>query len=473
MNKNLRQLFCSCDKSVVSAVTFGLFLSLGAGVIFKLNEAQEKAVQAHDVQVANSYANALEKVVEHALSSTHALAVLVRQGNGQVKDFSSLAAYILPMYKGAFALSLAPQGVIRQIEPAVSNTLLKDHDLFEGQDREVALERLREGDLRFEGPIKLIQGPQGAIGLLPVFLENIDGKRYFWGCTVVTLKFPDALSDANLSSLEGQGYAYRLSGMNVETHQEEVIQSSAAPLGAVVQNVNVRISGALWQLSISRTAHWVNKSSTFFEFFLVLSGSALMAWLAFSVSTLAQQRKQLHDIAMYDPLTELPNRRLLDIRLTQAIHNALNHDEKIAVCYLDLDGFKSVNDSLGHAAGDVLLKEASTRLQSCLRADDILARIGGDEFVVVLINVRTLQEASTVLERIISAIGQPFYLFGQQKSISASVGVAVLNSGVERAEQLLRAADQTMYLAKKTGKNKFLYAEEYTACSAAPMQKPA
>ncbi|MFJ7313440.1 diguanylate cyclase domain-containing protein [Pseudomonas sp. NPDC098747] len=427
----------------------------------KLNEAEEQVAQAHDVQVANSYANAIEKVIEHALSSTHALAVMVRQGNGHVQDFSSLATYMLPLYKGAFALSLAPQGVIRQIEPAVSNTLLKDHDLFEGQDRDVALERLREGDVQFEGPFKLIQGPLGAIGLLPVFLKSANGIRYFWGCTVVTLKFPDALSDANLSSLEGQGYAYRLSGMNAETHQEEIIQSSAASLGAVVQNVNIRISGALWQLSISRTGHWAKQSNTFFKFFLVLFGSVLMAWLAFSVSTLAQQRKQLHDIAMYDPLTELPNRRLLDIRLTQAIHNALNHDEKIAVCYLDLDGFKGINDSLGHAAGDQLLKEASTRLQSCLRAGDILARIGGDEFVVVLINVRTLQEADTVLERIITAIGQPFSLFSQQKSISASVGVAVFDSGAERADQLLRVADQTMYLAKKTGKNKFLYAEKY------------
>ncbi|WP_210531326.1 hypothetical protein, partial [Pantoea ananatis] len=107
-------------------------------------------------------------------------------------SFTDLSRFVLAMYKGAYALSLAPNGIIRQVEPLNRNLIVRGHDLLEGIDREEYLRTLKENEIEFFGPFKLIQGPIGATGQLPVFLHK-NGKKYFWGFTVVTLEFPSAL----------------------------------------------------------------------------------------------------------------------------------------------------------------------------------------------------------------------------------------------------------------------------------------
>ena len=168
-----------------------------------------------------------------------------------------------------------------------------------------------------------------------------------------------------------------------------------------------------------------------------------------------RKQKHLFGLAHFDQLTGLPNRTLLLDRLNQAISVSGRTSREISLLFIDLDGFKPVNDTYGHAIGDQLLKEVATRLLSCLREGDTAARIGGDEFVVILIESDT-DRAATVAQRILETL-RMCYEFGKKSinSISASIGIAEFPSHAGELDALLTAADKAMYVAKNAGKDRY------------------
>ena len=171
------------------------------------------------------------------------------------------------------------------------------------------------------------------------------------------------------------------------------------------------------------------------------------------ISVLKESQQRLEKMAYYDPLTRLPNRALLADRLQLALSKAQREQRILAACYLDLDGFKPINDTWGHAAGDDLLIQVAQRLQSCVRDNDTVARLGGDEFVVLLDDLHTLDEGERALQRILEALSAPFALGAATVTVSASVGAAFFPSDGTDPDTLLRHADQAMYSAKQGGRN--------------------
>ena len=164
---------------------------------------------------------------------------------------------------------------------------------------------------------------------------------------------------------------------------------------------------------------------------------------------------QLERRAYHDPLTGLANRVLLTDRLDQAMAHALRHHQQLALVYLDLDGFKAVNDAHGHQGGDLLLITLAERMQAVLREGDTLARVGGDEFVAVLVDLASNAESGPVLERMLRAASTPVLIEAAPVQVSASVGVTYFPQNCPTsAEQLLEQADQAMYQAKQSGKNR-------------------
>jgi diguanylate cyclase (GGDEF)-like protein/PAS domain S-box-containing protein len=159
--------------------------------------------------------------------------------------------------------------------------------------------------------------------------------------------------------------------------------------------------------------------------------------------------EQLFYKATHDELTGLFNRAMLFTLLDQTITAAQRNDQRFATLFLDLDGFKKVNDSRGHALGDLLLKECAHRLRSLLRGSDILARLGGDEFAVILVPVDDRAFALKVAEKITAALSLPFDLQGEKSLISASVGVSMFPQQAHTSEDLLKLADQDMYQVKQ------------------------
>ena len=175
------------------------------------------------------------------------------------------------------------------------------------------------------------------------------------------------------------------------------------------------------------------------------------------ISTDITERKDIEEhmqhMAQYDALTHLPNRALFDDRLQQAMASAQRNKTRLALMFIDLDKFKPVNDTYGHGVGDMLLKDVALRIQDCLRDSDTAARIGGDEFVILLPAIETEPDAGKVGEKIRHALHRPFELSGHTVQIGSSIGVAVYPEHGDEEKLLVKNADIAMYHAKKSGRN--------------------
>ncbi len=182
---------------------------------------------------------------------------------------------------------------------------------------------------------------------------------------------------------------------------------------------------------------------------------AILYCLDVDLSERKEHERQLEHIAHYDALTGVPNRVLLADRMVQALARAKREKGLMAVCYLDLDGFKPVNDNFGHEVGDRVLVEITRRIKEVIREDDTVARLGGDEFVVLLVGMQATEECVGSLNRLLDRIHQPIEVLGNAVSVSASIGVSLYPEDEQDADTLLRHADQAMYVAKQSGKNRY------------------
>ncbi len=165
--------------------------------------------------------------------------------------------------------------------------------------------------------------------------------------------------------------------------------------------------------------------------------------------------RALESLALHDPLTGLPNRRLLMDRLSLSIAHAHRNQSTMAVMYLDLDGFKLINDTLGHDAGDTLLQMVADRLVAAVRQEDTVSRLGGDEFVIGLSELSHADDAVNMASKVIQALAQPYNIQGRDVSMTASVGVGIYPAHGLEVETLMKSADLALYEAKRTGKNTY------------------
>lgn len=168
------------------------------------------------------------------------------------------------------------------------------------------------------------------------------------------------------------------------------------------------------------------------------------------------QEAELRQKAYFDPLTQLPNRSMMEDELSRSLSIAIRYNRSMAVLFLDLDGFKEINDSFGHEVGDRLLIEVADRLRTMLRQGDFVARLGGDEFVILLNNIKSLMEVETAAQRILDTVNQPYSIDGKDLRIGTSVGISVYPQDDKDESGLLRDADLAMYQAKNRGKNNYV-----------------
>ncbi|MDC7220777.1 MAG: EAL domain-containing protein [Spirochaetales bacterium] len=173
-----------------------------------------------------------------------------------------------------------------------------------------------------------------------------------------------------------------------------------------------------------------------------------------------ETQEQLRHMANHDILTGLPNRRMFAERLTRALYRSKRHNSQVAVFFIDLDRFKVINDSLGHAVGDKVLQEISTRLSSRIRMSDTLARSGGDEFLLLLEDFKSTKDVTSVCESFLEELGKPLLIEGNELYVTASIGASIYPSDAQDEKELIQSADAAMYEAKKLGRNTYQLSNE-------------
>ena len=203
--------------------------------------------------------------------------------------------------------------------------------------------------------------------------------------------------------------------------------------------------GKLWfELSVSRK----QLSAELEPHFIVL---------ARDITERKASEQRIMQLAHYDPLTALPNRALLADRMKVAIKRAERRSGRLAVLFVDLDRFKPINDSLGHDIGDHLLKTVAERMLASVRGVDTVSRVGGDEFVVLLSEIETAEDAARVAEKLIFGLSRPYLIEEHELLLTASVGISIYPDNGKESNILLRNADASMYTAKETGRNRYQF----------------
>ncbi|WP_394755999.1 EAL domain-containing protein [Rhodoferax sp.] len=266
----------------IVATSIFLLSALAATVLIWRWQQQEIAeVRALAADLAADHAQTLQRDIERALSATYAIAALIRQGQGDVRDFEAVATEMLLFYPGIAALGLSPGGVIRSVVPLAGNEKSIGFDQLKdpAQNKE-AIKARDTGRLTLAGPLKLAQGGIGIVGRLPVFLHNEAGQKAFWGFTNVTLRLPDALDSARLPLLTQRGYAYELWRTLPDTGERQSIEASGTTaLDAPVERT-LELPNGQWTLSVAPISGWGEPGRIGFKAAVGLLLSLLMAYLA-------------------------------------------------------------------------------------------------------------------------------------------------------------------------------------------------
>ncbi|MHB1189176.1 bifunctional diguanylate cyclase/phosphodiesterase [Thiobacillus sp.] len=266
---------------MVGGLVFLIAAVLSGLLVWQLEQYARQDARARLASLAGDHAHSIERGIAHALSAAHALAALVRQGNGSIPEFEAIASTMLPLYPGASELALAPGGVIRNVVPMSGNERAIGLDLLTAPtQRKESLHARDSGKLTLAGPLELVQGGPAVIGRLPVFLDDSQGKPFFWGFTLVVMRLPRGLDMAHLSHLGEQGLPYELWRIQPDTGQKQVIaRASPAPLIEPVEQA-LQVPNASWTLSIAPVKGWGRPLELSLKVALGLLFSLMLGYLA-------------------------------------------------------------------------------------------------------------------------------------------------------------------------------------------------
>lgn len=353
------------------------------------------------------------------------------------------------------SLQAAPM-VLTEIAAAVSgerNILLFEHRLANGEARSVEMHA---------SPIV----HEGKTLLFAIIHDISERKRMEEGLRLAASVFGHAREGITITDTGGRILDVNPAFTEITGYRrEEVVGQSPSLLKSGHQGPE--FYAQMWQ-ALAEHGHWQGeiwnrrKSGEVYAELLSISsvldeagGVSRYIGTFVDISQLKEQQRQLEQIAHYDALTGLPNRVLLADRMNVAISRGRRQDQRLAVAYLDLDGFKAVNDTHGHHAGDRLLVEIARRLQQAIRGGDSVARLGGDEFVLLMADIGSVEDCERALVRLLRALGEPVMLGELPMQVSASIGVTIYPDDDGDPDTLLRHADQAMYVAKEAGKNRY------------------
>lgn len=413
-------------------------------------------------QIAKIQSESIERRLGQSLLAAKVLGLEVQQNDGDISNFDEYAETVLRSIRGVSNLQLAPKGVITNIYPLLGNERAIGHSiLLNDRRRYEALLARKDRKLTLTSPFELIQGGLAVIGRYPVFIWKGD-KEVFWGFSSALIYLEELLNSTELALLENRGYHYQLSYRDRDSNKKHIFASSVDEVQGLQHNIVVKVPNDEWLLTLSP-----RHSETYWLYIIGFSCSLFIAALAaFILSFILRQPNKLREVvkqktmelqslAYHDFLTGLDNRYFLTEKLKHAIRMAHGEHTITALIYLDLDNFKRINDSLGHDVGDQMLQLISKRLVNVVDQSAIVARIGGDEFAILVSDLASLQALEALICKVQQTIEKPIRLQNKKFKSSASIGVVKVATDGNNPRALLQNADIAMYAAKKSGKGQY------------------
>lgn len=395
-------------------------------------------------------------------------------------EFASLVEHLLATGSDLRLIAAAPDMIVRMVYPLVGNEKVIGLDYTSAPTQRDAVLRARAtGRLVMAGPLELVQGGIGIVGRFPVLIDRPNEPPIFWGIVSAVIDVDRLYANSGITAADFD-LDLTIRGRDGKGLDGEIFFGSENVLARGPLVSMVSIPGGTWELAATPKGGWpVPPNTTAFRLMIIFIGALVVVPILVTSHLYAERRRnldQLHEAkrlaearnslleeanrrvrhtSLHDELTGLPNRRYLMDQLRHLDDSGPGGSARIAVLHIDLDRFKQVNDAYGHAAGDYLLQHAANLMRTVFRPDDLVARIGGDEFVAICISEEPEALARALAGDLIAGFRHPIDLGEVRCRSGLSIGIACSGLRDSQPSKLLIDADIALYRAKKLGRNRF------------------
>ena len=431
---------------VALAISLSLTL-LGAGFLVQRN-AQMRIAELESVFTLQT--DKLTSILTKYFYKTQTLAAITITGSGKIENFEQVAAALLDD-SCIQAIVLAPKGIVSHVYPTQGNEMLLGKDILTYSFGSWETVRSRHSShMVMAGPVPIITGGTGLMGRLSVYTDGKNKTRQFWGIASIALNFPEVLKGAELRLLDELGLPYEIWRESPYGGDRQILAMGTSPesRGAPYLEMPVHILNAQWFFKLSAKRAWYQLTETWLYVGFSILLSLLVSMLVQRRYDMALAHRRLEEIVYIDALTGCLNRRGLFNDLGQRIET--DPEKKFSLYYLDLNKFKPINDDYGHKAGDRVLQHFAATMRKYAPKPHALARIGGDEFILILPGENDVARTQEALENARRELANGLPAEGIPVAITFSVGMATYPDHGTDLDALLSRADQAMYRDKQS-----------------------
>lgn len=445
----------SANRLIVRALL--ILLMLACGVIIETLQGYQRdymrdSLQSGAREELSLIRYRLEASILADIYSANSLSTLVTlRPDSTPQEWDTLAGRVMREVNHVKVIGLAPNDVIRFVYPLANNqpALGLDYRTIPSQWSSIIKARQLK-TIFIAGPVNLVQGGRSLIVRIPVFTDPPDNNKY-WGVCSLVLDWESLLSESGISQL-AQDYDIALRGADSSGANGALFYGQQSTFAHSFATETVRFPYGSWVIAAREKQDPLAKVETHQRNLIRLIGYPLMLVLTIAFVIIYRLYRSADIRAMHDEMTHLPNRRYFIFTLESFFEHAQKSEssDNFALLNIDLDKFKQINDTLGHGAGDKVLVECAQRMKAVLRGSDIVARVGGDEFLVLLPRINDFTDVQKVIQTIDDALCHaPVTYEGQAIDLQVSVGYALFDEGFPHPDAMLKQADERMYCVKR------------------------